>query len=396
VSRTLARPRVVMATRLFAPEVAAASLRLRWLAGALADLGADVDVVTTRPPAGSEPIRDDPRWRVSRWPALRDKAGVVRGYVPYLSFDAPLLVRLLFRRRPSVVLVEPPPTTGFVVRMVCAVRRVPYAYYASDVLSDALASGGAPAPLVAVLRRLESWVLRGAQQVLAVSEGVAERVQALGVPEARITVVGNGIDTEVFRPDGPGPEPARPYLVYAGTMSQWQGVEIFVRAFASVWPGHRDARLVFLGQGADEPRLRTLARELCPDGVEFRGVVPPEEAARWMRGSRAGLVSITPGIGYDFAKPTKVYAATACGTPAMFAGRGAGNDLVESNRLGWSVDHDPEAVARAMREALSGPPWGPEERERLVAWTREHASLSAVSGMAAKALLATGPDLPSP
>jgi glycosyltransferase involved in cell wall biosynthesis len=380
-------PRVVLATRLFAPEVAAASLRLRWLAGGLADLGATVEVVTTRPPQGSGPIRDDPRWRVSRWPALRDRAGVVRGYVPYLSFDLPLLFRLLFRRPASVTLVEPPPTTGFVVRLVCALHRRPYAYYASDVLSDALASGGAPAPLVAALRRLESWVLRGAARVLAVSDGVAERVRALGVPESRITVVGNGIDTELFQPDGPVADVEGPYFVYAGTMSQWQGVEVFIRAFASLWPAHRDARLVFLGQGADEPHLRQLAEQLCPTGIDFRGVVPPEQAASWLRGARAGLVSITPGIGYDFAKPTKVYAATACGTPALFAGRGAGTELVEANGLGWSVDHDTEAVAKAMEEALSGPPWSPAERDRLVTWTREHASLAAVSRAAAAALL---------
>jgi hypothetical protein len=110
-------------------------------------------------------------------------------------------------------------------------------------------------------------------------------------------------------------------------------------------------------------------------------------AATWLRGARAGLVSITPGIGYDFAKPTKVYAATACGTPAMFAGRGAGTELVEANRLGWSVDHDVDGVAKAMAEALSGAPWSPDERARLVAWTREHASLTAVSQAAAEALL---------
>jgi glycosyltransferase involved in cell wall biosynthesis len=381
-------PRVVLATRLFAPEVAAASLRLRWLATALADLGAEVDVVTTRPPDEAGPIRDDPRWRVSRWPALRDRAGVVRGYVPYLSFDVPLVARLLVRSRAALTLVEPPPTTGVVVRLVSRLRRTPYAYYAADVLSDALASGGAPRPLVAALRRLESWVLRGAVRVLAVSEGVAERVQALGVPESRITVAGNGIDMEVFAPDGPVEDLGGPYLVYAGTMSQWQGVEVFVRAFAAIWPEHRDARLVFLGQGVDEPRLRRLAGELCPAGVEFRGVVPPEEAARWLRGARAGLVSITPGIGYDFAKPTKVYAATACGTPALFAGRGAGNELVEQGRLGWSVDHDVDAVAEAMTEALLGPRWSAEERRRLVAWTAEHASLASVSRIAARALLA--------
>jgi glycosyltransferase involved in cell wall biosynthesis len=379
-------PRVVLATRLFAPEAAAAALRLRALAGALADLGAEVEVLTTVPPPGSGPVEDDPRVRVRRLPALRDKAGVVRGYVPYLSFDLPLAVRQLARRPAPLVVVEPPPTTGLVVRLVCAVWRRPYAYYAADVLSDALASGGAPALLVRVLRRLESWVLRGARVVLAVSDEVGERVQALGVPDRRVVVVGNGVDTDVFRPDGPSAEASGRYLVYAGTMSQWQGVDVFVRAFATVHADRPETRLVFLGQGADERALRALAARLCPDGIDFRGVVPPSEAAAWIRGARAALVSITPGIGYDFAKPTKVYAATACGVPVIFAGAGAGQRLVADQRLGWAVGHDPAAVAAAMASALDGDPWPLADRERLVQWTRANASLASVAVQAAHAL----------
>lgn len=379
--------RVVLASRLFAPEAAAAALRLRALASALADLGSPVEVLTTVPPPGSGPVEDDPRVRVRRLPAVRDQAGVVRGYVPYLSFDLPLAVRLLVRRPPRLVVVEPPPTTGLVVRLVCAVWRRPYAYYAADVLSDALASGGAPALLVRVLRRLESWVLRGARLVLAVSDEVGERVQALGVPADRVVVVGNGVDTSVFQPDGPAPaEATGPYFVYAGTMSQWQGVDVLVRAFATVHADRPDARLVFLGQGADERALRALAAEVCPNGVEFRGVVPPAEAAGWIREARAALVSIRPGIGYDFAKPTKVYAATACGVPVIFAGAGAGQQLVADAQLGWAVAHDPAAVASAMASALDGDPWPPAERERLVQWTLANASLAAVAARAAQAL----------
>ena len=379
-------PRVVLATRLFAPEAAAAALRLRALASALADLGGAVEVLTTVPPPGSGPVEDDPRVRVRRLPAVRDKAGVVRGYIPYLSFDLPLAVRLLARRPARLVVVEPPPTTGLVVRLVCAVWRRPYAYYAADVLSDALASGGAPRLLVRVLRRLESWVLRGARLVLAVSDEVGERVQSLGVPAGRVVVVGNGVDTDVFRPDGAVAGAFDRYLVYAGTMSQWQGVDVLVRAFATIHADRPDTRLVFLGQGADEPALRALAAEVCPEGIEFRGVVPPAEAAGWIRGARAALVSIRPGIGYDFAKPTKVYAATACGVPVIFAGAGAGQRLVADERLGWAVAHDPAAVASAMKDALDGGPWPEAERERLVQWTLDNASLASVAALAARAL----------
>ena len=147
------RPRVVIASRLFSPEVAAAAARLRWLARGLVDAGCEVAVLTTRPPAAAGPADDPAGVRVSRWPALRDENGIIRGYVQYLSFDLPLFLRLLARRRPELIVCEPPPTTGLVVLAFSRLRRVPYAYFAADVWSEAAASAGAPRWVLGLLRR---------------------------------------------------------------------------------------------------------------------------------------------------------------------------------------------------------------------------------------------------
>ena len=386
--------RVRIATRLFSPEVAAAAFRLRVLADAFHALGHQVEVLTTTPPAGL--VADDGSLRVSRWPALRDEQGNIRGYLHYLSFDVLLALRLLVRRPPALLVVEPPPTTGLVVRLAAALQRAPYAYYAGDVWSDGAASMGAPAPVVRVLRAVESWVMRGASSVLCISDGVAERVAHLGVEAARIVVVGNGVDTDVFTPQGPAPEDtgehvgpdAGPLFVYTGTMSEWQGAEVLVRGLAAFRATEPGARLVFLGQGSDVPHLRRLAEQLAPGAVDFRGVVAPPQAAAWLRSATAALVSIKPGQGYDFAKPTKVYAATACGTPVIFAGAGAGHELVESQGLGWAPGYTVEGVAAAMASAWAlGDDERAATREHVVAWTADHASLRTMGRQAAEAAL---------
>ncbi|GAA3509683.1 glycosyltransferase family 4 protein [Georgenia daeguensis] len=380
------RPRVVLATRIFAPEVAAASFRLRALCEALARDGADVTVLTVRAP-GAEPSL--PGVRVRRWPVLRDRSGYVRGYLQYLSFDVPLALRLLLTPRPDVVVSEPPPTTGSVVRVVCALRRVPYVYYAADLWADAAEAAEMPGAAVRVLRTVERFALRGARRVVAVSDGVRERLAALGV--RHVTTVRNGVDTSVFTPVGPGPDGeaqdggGRPYVVYAGTTSEWQGADVFVRAMATVLEQVPDARLVFLGQGSAWQAIADLAATLPPGTVEMRGLVPPAEAARWQRGAAAAAVSIVPGLGYDFAYPTKIYAALACGTPVIFAGTGPAAEDVTAHGLGWAVDHDVAAVARAMVAALRA---GPADAERLAGWVEEHASAAAAGRAAADVVLA--------
>ena len=137
---TNGRARVVIASRLFPPEPGAAAFRLGWLARTLHERGVHVDVMTTRPPAVVRSSRqaDTPLF-VSRWPVLRDKGGNVRGYLQFASFDGPLFLRLLLHPG-DVIVSEPPPTTGAVVRTVAALRRVRYVYYAADVSSSAAAA----------------------------------------------------------------------------------------------------------------------------------------------------------------------------------------------------------------------------------------------------------------
>ncbi|MFC9332434.1 glycosyltransferase family 4 protein [Arthrobacter sp. NPDC057009] len=380
--------RVTVATRLFTPEVGAASFRLKALVDGLVAGGADVRVVTTRPPKGSPAFK--PRYKVSRWPVLRDAGGNVRGYVQYMSFDLPAFFRLLFSRA-DVVVSEPPPTTGVVVALTSALRRRPFVYYAADIWTEALSATDVPAVVIRVMRAAEGFALRRAAKVIAISDAVAQKVEQFGVPQNRVTVVGNGIDTSVFGPEGESAGSDGPYFVYTGTMSEWQGADIFIRALPAVLAEYPGASIRFFGQGADEPHLRELAGETAPGRVTFGGVIPPADAARWIRGAAAALVSIKPGQGYDFAKPTKIYAAAGCGTPVVFAGTGEGAALVSGNGLGEAASYDVDSVAAAMCRVAAAEKSGgnADGRDARAGWVQQNASLATSGQHAAAEVLST-------
>ncbi|MEZ7754626.1 glycosyltransferase family 4 protein [Microbacterium paraoxydans] len=375
------RRRAVIATRLYTPEVTAASFRMEALAHALA-ADTDVTVLSTKPPRDTV-IADAPGVVVRRAPVLRDRSGAIRGYVPYLSFDVPLFFRLLVRRS-DVIVAEAPPTTGFAAAIAAFLTRRPLVYYPGDVWTDAVASMDAPAPVVAVMRFVERFVLRRAARSLAVSAEVADRLAAIGGRPDRVATVGNGIDTAVFRPDVVPHEAEQPYFVYTGTMSEWQQPDVFIRALALL--PDEDVELRFFGQGAVEAELKELAARLAPGRVHFGGLVGPATSASWIRGAVGALVSIVPGIGYDFARPTKTYAAAAVGTPVLFTGAETGGEVVRAGGLGEAVAFDPEEVAAAMRRLLSE--WASGETERIradrAAWAADNASLATVGARAAE------------
>ena len=379
--------RVVIASRTFVPEVNAAAFRLGGLAWALARRGARVDVITSRPPRGIEGAGSMPGVTIKRWPVLRDAGGNVRGYLQYLSFDIPLAARLIIRDF-DVAVAEAPPTTGIVVALVCALRRRPLIYYAADVWTDGVVAVGAPTWVARVMRRMETAVLRRSARILSVSEGVSERLVALGADEDRLVLVGHGIDTELFSPDVAPQTAESPYFIYTGTMSEVHRPHVFLEAFAIVAAQRDDVSLKFFGQGVYEGELRRLAEAIAPGRVEFGGVVPPARVARWIRGAVAALVSLTPGLGYDYAHPTKAYAAAACGTPVIFTGAEAFGRVVVEGDLGEVSAFDAESVSSAMIRMLAARESGETERQRLqrAEWARRNVSLSAVGDRAAAAV----------
>jgi glycosyltransferase involved in cell wall biosynthesis len=341
--------------------------------------GDAVRVLTTEPPAHAPDLPDPAGVRVDRRPVLRDRGGNVRGYVQYASFDMPLAFRLI-RGRYDVAVAESPPTTGVVVWAMSTLRRRPIVYYAADVWTDGVISMGASAPVVWAMRAMERFVLARSARIISVSSEVTERLKALGADPARIATVGNGIDASVFSPDVPPPDSADDYFVYTGTMSEWQRPSVFIEALALI-AEESDVKIRFFGQGSVEDELKELAERLVPGRVEFGGVVSPAESARWIRGAAGALVSIVPGIGYDFAKPTKTYAAAAVGTPVLFAGAGAGGDLVREAGLGCAVEFRAQAVADGMRQLLREHESGVSEQRRgpRSEWARESVSLDAVA-----------------
>ena len=200
-------------------------------------------------------------------------------------------------------MLEPPPTTGLVGMVAAALRRVPYTFYAADVWSDATDSvEGVPTLVRGAVRWAERTVWRRAARVLTISPGVQHRLEELIGARDSLVMVGNGIDTDTFTPAGEDAGEQGPCFVYAGTVSEWQGAGVFVDAFARVRAEHPAARLLFFSEGSGRDELEARVRREGIEGIEFRDKIPPAQVAAQLRGAVAGLSSITPGQGYEFAR----------------------------------------------------------------------------------------------
>src|SRR5205823_935050 len=110
-----------------------------------------------------------------------------------------------------------------------------------------------------------------------------QAIESYGV-RARFRIVPNTVDASVFRP---GPAPTMnggPRLVNVARHVEVKGLDVLLRAFATVAATTPRAILELVGDGPLTPSLRELAAELGIAGrVEFSGSARPFEIAERLR-----------------------------------------------------------------------------------------------------------------
>ncbi|MBX3116202.1 MAG: glycosyltransferase [Cryobacterium sp.] len=336
-------------------------------------------ILTAKPPKDSR-IDDPPGIEIRRTPVKRDRQQYVRGYLSYMSFDIPLAFRLLFSPRADIYVVEPPPTTVAVVRLIAALRRTPYVVRAADYWSEAAELVTRSRLILGFLRRVEAWGLNGASLLFSAHQPLTERLRKAGVITPAVPI-GFGADTKDFRYENQKP-PKPPIFIYAGTHSEWHGAGIFIEAMPEVLETHPGARLLFFGNGEDRESLESRAEELgISSFVKFNPPIPPSELSPILAGATASVASLSPVPANEYALATKVYSSLAAGCPVIFAGPGPTIEFLSKashRNAGFAVEYDVKAVSAAM-SAVADTPLSVEKRIELARWSSAEFSLPTIA-----------------
>jgi teichuronic acid biosynthesis glycosyltransferase TuaC len=207
----------------------------------------------------------------------------------------------------------------------------------------------------AVLRRLLPLV-HGA---VAVSRPLAERLTRLGVPRARIHVVPNGVDRELFTPQDRNlarralgvPEPGA-LLLFVGRLEREKGVRELLDAFVRVRFVRPDVRLALVGDG---PMLGQIdVARVFGGAVMTPGKRPPREVSTWLAACDALVLP-----SWHEGTPNAVLEALASGRPVVASYVGGIPEVVRDSRVGRLVPpRDAVLLADALLEVLEAT-WDP-------------------------------------
>jgi glycosyltransferase involved in cell wall biosynthesis len=205
-------------------------------------------------------------------------------------------------------------------------------------------------PLFAWLYRTQ---YRMAAHLVAVTEGLGQWARTFAGHD-RVSVVSNGANTDLFRPDGPRADIAGRYAIFVGGLVAWHGISTMLAALQDpAWPA--DVRLVIVGDGIERDKVEAAKAD---PRLLWLGRQPYEAVPALLRGALAALCVIEDQDGRSASgvAPLKLFEAMACGVPVIASDLPFQAEIVRHADAGLIVPSaSPTAIAAAVRTLDEAP-----------------------------------------
>jgi glycosyltransferase involved in cell wall biosynthesis len=185
-----------------------------------------------------------------------------------------------------------------------------------------------------------------------ISPSTRDDLIARGMDGGRIRTIYCGLEHEKFTLADPPPRSETPLVVSWSRLRRYKSLDVAIKAFRIIQDQLPAARMLVMGRGPDEERLKKLTRKLgLQDVVEFRGFMPWEELVANLHRCHVFL-NTSPKEGWGLT----VVEANQCGLPVVASDRPGLKDSVRDGVTGSLVPYgDEQAFAAEALKLLNDP-----------------------------------------
>jgi colanic acid biosynthesis glycosyl transferase WcaI len=388
--------KILYVSQYFPPEMGAPAARVAELSHHWARMGHDVTVLTGFPnhPTGIVPEDWRSRLRRLRYTETVDGVQVVRTWLwplpnrkaherirNYASFCVSAGITGLALHKPDVIIATSP-------QLLCALsgwwlawwKRVPFVFEVRDLWPESLAAVGAGSEgslLHRTLGAIAGFLYRRADRIVVVAPAFKDHlIRYWNVPAAKISVVENGVETDLFRLDPAAMEVRkrlkledRFLICYIGTMGNAHGLETLIGAAEELHTALPSAIFLLIGEGAEKERIVQLAAARGLTNIQFLGQQPRERIPAYVSAADVCLVMLKKTELFKTVIPTKLLEYMACERPVMVAVDGQARQIVEEAGAGVFVEpENSKALVKAVLDLAEDP----EHRRQMGASGRQY------------------------
>ncbi len=268
--------------------------------------------------------------------------------------------------RPDILHAHSPILNGLPALSVARRQRLPLVYEVRAFWEDAAVDLRKVRPWglrYRATRGLESYLLRRADAVVTICEGLRRDVLARGIAADKITVVPNAVDLNAFPHMPPrDPELASRFgleqgatIGFIGSFYAYEGLDLLIEAVAQMKDDLAGMKLFLVGGGPEEERLKALAHAHGLEGrAIFTGRIPHEQIQRYY-----GLLDVLIYPRHrmrltDLVTPLKPLEAMAQGKLVLASDVGGHQELIVNGKTGFLFPADDTAgLVQAIRSLFA-------------------------------------------
>jgi colanic acid biosynthesis glycosyl transferase WcaI len=237
--------------------------------------------------------------------------------------------------------------------------------------------GNSNSKLHRAIGQLAVFLYRRSDHTVVVTPAFRERLtQDWQVPQQKISVIQNGVETALFSPRSADPElrqhihaEGKFVVSFIGTLGLAHGLETLIDAAERLQHEAPDVLFLLVGEGADRERVMAMAKskQLC--NLQFVPQQAREKVPAYICASDVCLVLLKKSDVFETVIPTKMLEFMSCARPVILGVKGQAQQVLESARGGICIE---PADAGALCNAILQLKQNPALREQLGRNGREY------------------------
>jgi glycosyltransferase involved in cell wall biosynthesis len=278
----------------------------------------------------------------------------------------------MFKNLRSDVMIGTSPT--FFAAMAAAVegtrRRIPFVMEVRDLWPAIFVELGVLKNrfLINTCERLELFLYQRAAKVVTVTETFRKNLIAKGIPSEKVVTIPNGADIEYWKPDNSFPRNERDpefrdkfIVLYVGAHGISHALNRMIDVASRV-QDHSDILFLFVGDGAEKPKLQKMAANMKLNNVSFRDPVDREGVRRYYQLADLCLVPLRNVPLFNAFIPSKMFEIMSMAKPMVASITGEAADIIKRSNGGVVVmPEDCEAITAALLDLYRSP----EKRRKM-------------------------------
>jgi PEP-CTERM/exosortase A-associated glycosyltransferase len=269
--------------------------------------------------------------------------------------------------RPDIIHAHSPSLIGWAGQKAAKKLDIPFVYEIRAFWEDAAVDMGKSKEgdlRYKASRLIESRLVRAADRVGSICAGLHADLLGRGTPASKLFSIPNAIDPAQFlplgEPDGDlqkklGFAASDVILGYVGSFYAYEGLDLLVRAVPQLKARIPDFKLLLVGGGPEDQKLRALVAELnVANSVVFTGRVSHDEVSRYSSLPKAFIFPRKKMRLTDLVTPLKPLEAMAHKKLVIASDVGGHRELIKDGHNGFLFQSDSIDSLVACAERVLG------------------------------------------